>query len=216
MSKIKAIIFDMDGVISDTQKLHANVESEILARFNIDICPEEITRKYAGMKTSEVFNDLLRGQSQPYDVDELMREKWSLMTRLGNESIDEIEGSAELIQRFYKEGYKMAVASASNQDYVGNVIQSLSLEKYFEHLVSGDMVKNGKPDPEIFWLAASKLKVDPENCLVIEDGRSGMEAAKVGGMECIGLVKSRDVEYPTKNLVCSLREITPEYIQNLI
>jgi len=213
---IKAIIFDMDGVISDTQKIHAKVEKEILSRFGINISSKEITKRYSGVKTSEFFDDILKRQPQPYNLNELMVEKWKRMTKLGEKSIDEIDGATELIRHLHNTGFKMAVASASNQAYVKNVIRSLNLEKYFEFLVSGDMVTKGKPDPEIFLLAASKLQVNPKNCLVIEDGTSGMQAAKMGNMKCIGLVKSKNDEYPTKNLVLSLKEITPDYINNLI
>lgn len=206
----------MDGVISDTQKLHAKVEQEILSRFGINISSEEITKRYSGVKTSEFFDDLLKNQPQPYDLNQLMKEKWKRMAELGEKSIDEIEGATELIHGLYNTGFKMAVASASNQAYVKNVIQSLNLEKYFEFLVSGDMVARGKPDPEIFLLAVSKLGVNPQNCLVIEDGISGMQAAKMGNIKCIGLVKSKNYEYPTKNLILSLKEITSEYLNNLI
>lgn len=215
-NKITAIIFDMDGVISDTQKLHAKVDSEILNRFGINISPDEITRKYAGMKTSKVFDDLLKNQSQSYDVEKLMVEKWTSTFRLCKSGIVEVEGAVELIHTLYDKGFKMAVASASNQIYVRNVIKSLNLEKYFEFLVSGDMVMNGKPDPEIFLLAASKLEIAPENCLVIEDGVSGMQAAKSGNMKCIGLVTYKDRDYPTENTVLSLKEVTLQYIENLL
>ena len=72
---IKAVIFDMDGVISDTQKLHAKVESELLSRFNVNFTPEEITFKYAGVKTKEFFNDLLSKEGKEFDLDQLMKEK---------------------------------------------------------------------------------------------------------------------------------------------
>lgn len=213
---IKGIIFDMDGVISDTQKLHAQVESDLLNRYGINIPPEEITRKYAGMKTSKIFDDLLKKQSKPYNLDDLMDEKWKNIAIFADKSIDQIDGSVELIKRLYDMGYKMAVASASNFNYVQRVIKSLDVEKYFEFLVSGDMVSDGKPNPEIFLLASSKIGIDPSNCLVIEDGVSGMEAAKAANMKCIGLVESKENKYPTQNLVLSLNEITPEYLSNLM
>lgn len=206
----------MDGVISDTQKLHSRVESDLLSRYGVHISPEEITRKYAGMETSKIFDSFLKNQAKPYDLDGLMEEKWERIEILADKSIDSIDGSIGLIKRLYDAGFKMAVASASNRNYVERVIKSLNLEKYFEFLGGGDMVTNGKPDPEIFLLAASKIRVEPTDCLVIEDGISGMEAAGSANMKCIGLVDSREREYPTKNLVLSLNEITPEYLNNLL
>jgi len=212
---IAGVIFDMDGVISDTQKLHARVESGLLGRYGIDISPDEITKKYAGVNTRTFFGDILKNKLGQYDLDALMQEKWDQMKIMAAQSVDQIEGSIELIKRLHDSGYKLAVASASNLSYVERVISSLNLNKYFIFLASGDMVIKGKPDPEIFLLAASKIGIKPEACLVIEDGTSGMKAASVANMKCIGLVNSLDREYPTKNLVLSLSDITDAYLNNL-
>lgn len=209
---IKGIIFDMDGVISDTQKLHSLVECELLNRHGIGITPEEITRKYAGVRTKEFFDVLLSQCGQEYDLEELIKEKWIKMEKLADESVDEIPGSVELIKIFHKNRLPLAVASASNLKYVQSVVSTLKVADYFNSLISGDMVSKGKPDPEIFLLAASKINISPENCLVIEDGISGMMAAKSANMKCIGLVPDKEKAYPTINLVVSLSEITFDYL----
>lgn len=212
---IKGIIFDMDGVISDTQKLHAKVECEILNKYGVNITPDEITKKYAGVRTEEFFIDLLNQQKIQYDIEELMKENWNKMAELAAESVDAIPGSIGLIKRFYNDGSSLAVASSSNFNYVQSVLNTLAVINYFSTIVSGDMVKKGKPDPESFLLAANKINIQPEHCLVIEDGISGMEAARAVNIKCIGLVKNMDDKYPTKNLVLSLSEITPEYLKQL-
>jgi HAD superfamily hydrolase (TIGR01509 family) len=212
---IQGIIFDMDGVISDTQKLHSKVESELLSRYRIQISPEEITKKYSGVRTKEFFDRLLKTQKIKYDLDLLMKEKGSQMENFASESIDAINGSIELIQRLASKGYPLAVASASNLNYVKTVLKTLRVIDHFPYIISGDMVTKGKPDPESFLLASSKLKIAPENCLVIEDGFSGMVAAIDCGMKCVGLVKKLNEQYPTKNLVTSLSEITQDYINQI-
>lgn len=209
---VKAVIFDMDGVISDTQKLHAKVESEILRRFNIYLTPDEITHRYAGVRTQDFFKDLLDKQNQRYDLEVLINEKWKIMEKYASVSVDAIDGSVELIKSLYDQKYPMAVASASNLNYVRTVLTTLGVIDYFSGIVSGDMVSRGKPDPESFLLAASKINIHPRNCLVIEDGISGMEAAKRANMFCIGLVKDKNKQYPTKNLVTQLSEITPDFL----
>ena len=212
---IKGIIFDMDGVISDTQKLHSKVESELLGRYGIKITPSEITAKYSGVRTKEFFDHLLRKQKQEYDLDLLIKEKWSQMAKFAAESVDAIDGSVELIQRLSRAGYPLAVASASNLNYVETVLKTLGIIDHFSGIVSGDMVSKGKPDPESFLLASSKIRIPPEYCLVIEDGVSGMQAAISGGMKCIGLVVDCSKSFPTKNLITSLLEITPDYINRI-
>lgn len=212
---IKGVIFDMDGVISDTQKLHSKIESKLLLRFGIEISPEEISKKYSGVRTKEFFNDLLKNQEMEYNLDSLMDEKWSEMENFASKSIDAIDNSIELIKRLSSEGYPLAVASASNLNYVRTVLSTLGVLDCFTYVVSGDMVSKGKPDPESFLLAASKINIDPENCLVIEDGISGMIAAKEGGMCCVGLVSNKNEDFPTKNLVLSLSEITKNYLEEI-
>jgi beta-phosphoglucomutase len=211
---ITTVLFDMDGVISDTQKLHAAVESELLSDFDIHLSPEEISKKYSGVKTGEFFVELLNTQSKAYDIDSLMNKKWEMMQEMAQRGVDAVPGSIALIQRLRESGFPLAVASASNLAYVESVLRALNVRDAFGAIVSGDMVTNGKPDPESFLLAAQKLQAAPADCLVIEDGRSGMEAAKRAGMYCIGLVKDNDV-YPTTNTVTSLDSITIQYVHGL-
>jgi len=205
----------MDGVISDTQKLHSTVESELLSRYGIKITPLEITVKYSGVRTKDFFDDLLKEQNQKYDLDLIMKEKWSQMEKLAAKSVEAISGSIELIHKLKNAGYLLAVASASNLNYVQTVLNTLKVINHFSYIVSGDMVKYGKPHPESFLLASAKIKISPENCLVIEDGVSGMQAAITGGMKCIGLVDNHNKSYPTKNLVNSLSEITLDYLDQM-
>jgi HAD superfamily hydrolase (TIGR01509 family) len=212
---IKGIIFDMDGVISDTQKLHSKVEVELLSRYGIKITPSEITAKYSGVRTKDFFDDLLKEQNQEYDLDLLMDEKWSQMKKYASESVHAIDGSIDLIRKLHDANYPLAVASASNLDYVRTVLTTLDVIDHFSYIVSGDMVSKGKPNPESFLLASSKIEIPPEYCLVIEDGVSGMQAAKAGGMKCIGLVQNLEKMYPTNNLVTSLFEITQDYINQI-
>ena len=197
-----AVIFDMDGVISDTQKVHAKIESELLAKHGVQISPEEVTRKYAGVKTSEFFHELL-----DRDVDEIMQEKCARMAELAKQGIEPMAGSVELIKMLGEKGVKMAVASASNYAYVIEVLTFLGVENCFETIVSGDQVSKGKPDPESFLLAAERMEVSPFYCIVIEDGKSGMIAAKKVGMKCIGLVEDESKDYPADILVKSMEEI---------
>lgn len=213
---IQAVIFDMDGVISDTQKLHSLVESKLLQRYGIEISPEEITQKYSGVRTKDFFDELLQKQQLEYDLNALMDEKWKEMEKYAQKSVDAIDGAINLIKQLSQSQYPLAVASASNLNYVTTVLKSLEIIDYFSYIVSGDMVSKGKPDPESFLLASKKIDVPPENCLVIEDGISGMQAAKDGNMKCVGLVKDITKSYPTRNIITSLSQITPKYISQLI
>jgi HAD superfamily hydrolase (TIGR01509 family) len=135
---------------------------------------------------------------------------------LARKSVDPIDGIYELLALFKNLNLKLAVASASNLTYANIVLDHLKVYDYFLSIISGDMVTKGKPEPDIFLLAANRLNIDPEDCLVIEDGISGMIAANRAGMKCIGLIKNIDFnKYPTKNQILSLKDITKEYLLSL-
>ncbi len=206
VNKKKAIIWDMDGVISDTQRLHALVESELLARYGINLTPEEITAKYAGRRTADFFVELLKEKgAKGYNVDELMKEKWERATALLDE-LKAIPGVIKLIKEANSYNVPQAVASASGKKYVDAVLTKLGVINYFKAIITGDQVSKGKPDPEIFLKAASAMSVKPNDCVVVEDGRSGMTGAKKAGMLCVGLVYDKE-DYPADILVNSLTNL---------
>ncbi len=210
---MNAVIFDMDGVISDTQKLHAQVEAELLGRYNIKLTPNEITQQYAGVKTEQYFAELLKSTNA--NIPELMKEKWGSMEALARKEVEPIPGAIELIQRLDHEKIPLAVASASTLTFISIVLEKLQIRHHFKAITSAEEVKIGKPDPAIFLLAAQRIKMKPTECVVIEDGRNGMIAAKRAGMQCIGLVTNKKENYPADVLVQSLTEVNPERIKNL-
>ncbi len=213
---IKGIIFDMDGVVSDTQRLHAQVDAELFRGLGVNINPDEITRRYAGMRTRDVFAEILKDHGLNHDLGSLIDLKWSIIERMALETVEPVKGSIDLIKRLFVEGYPLAVVSGSNFRYMRIVLERLDVFQYFSCVIGGDMVIEGKPDPEGFFLAASKIGVRPEACLVIEDGINGMIAAKRAGMFCIGLVKDKEKEYPIDDLVTSLSEITLDRLKGMI
>ncbi|MEK6846077.1 MAG: HAD family phosphatase [Nanoarchaeota archaeon] len=212
---ITTIIWDLDGDLSDTQKLHAKVDSEILARFGVKISPEEITAKYAGVRAEEFFQKLLDTKKAKYDLDALLKEKWRKMETYAQQKVTPIPRAITLVQKLHQAGFKQAVASSSTTKYIQIVLKKLKITSFFEAVTSGEQVKHGKPSPDIFLLAAQRLNSPPECCLVIEDGRNGMLAAERAGMKCIGLVADVQQEYPTKIKVSSLKEMDLEFVRRL-
>ncbi len=206
----------MDGVISDTQKLHSKVDSDTLRKLGIDISPEHITRHYSGVPTSDFFLDILRQYEMEIDIKTLMSERWENIYELAENGIYPIPGSRRLIQSLHAHHYKLAVASSSSHKFIRMVLAHLDLIQYFDALTSGDEAPKGKPSPDIFLITAQKLSVPPSDCLVIEDGLSGMKAASSAGMKCVGLVpKDEARRYPADSVVHSLLDVTVETVENL-
>jgi len=217
MTEEYGIIFDMDGVISDTQKFHSKAEAEILNKYGINISEQEITRKFSGVKTAEFFNELFikNGfRDGCININNLLNEKWNRLISLAKGNISPIQGVIKLINILYRlKIFKTAIASASPEKFINLVISELSIANMFNAITSGDEVKKGKPAPDIFLLTAEKLSINPKKCLVIEDGISGMIAAKRAGMKCVGLISDNSQNYPAEVLIKSFSELT---IPNII
>lgn len=188
----QSFIFDMDGVISDTQSIHSKIEANLLNRFGVSILPFDITDKYSGVHTKDFFQELLE---KNIDIDALLEEKWIVMAKeISKNGVREIVGATKLIKKLQKK-HTLAVASASPLHFIETVLSSLQLNKYFSCIASAEEVKLGKPAPDVFLLAAKRLNTEPKNCLVIEDGISGMIAAKKAQMYCIGIVHDQHLDY---------------------
>ncbi len=216
MTKIKGVIFDMDGVISDTQKMHASVEEKLLKKYGIEMNSDEITEKYAGMPDKEFFEKIFKDHKVSVNVEEIIREKWNEMMRIAKNNISPIPGAIELIKQLKENGFKLAVASSSPHNFIELVLSKLKIKKEFDVVVSAEDVKFGKPNPEIFLLASKKLNLNPSECVVIEDGINGIIAAKRAEMKCIFLTKENQNQYLADLVISSLKELSIKNIKNLL
>ncbi len=218
---VRAVLFDMDGVIVSTQSQHARSETLALKECGVDLAPEEITRRYAGYVDKALFADALRAHGKdhsPKAVETVVARKWKIADELfEKEGIALIPGAMPWIEGFYKAGLPLAVASSSPMSFIDLVVKKCSLEKYFRALTSGHEVEHGKPAPDIFLLAASRLGVEPGECLVIEDAKSGMQGAKSAGMRCLGLWPKASGECPADLTVETFVGLDPmEILKSLL
>ncbi|MFB6191189.1 MAG: HAD family hydrolase [Candidatus Nanohaloarchaea archaeon] len=181
---LEAIIFDMDGVISRTQELHAQAQSEVLDDYDVDMNQEEITEKYAGKPPGTLFEQETNA-SDPMEA--YARKQERLFKLVQERGVEPVEGALNLIRDAYSEGYSMAVASSSEPDFIRDVLEELELLEHFDAVVSAEEVEEGKPSPDVFLEAARMLEVAPTDCLVIEDGQAGMKGAREAGMLVLGL-----------------------------
>jgi HAD superfamily hydrolase (TIGR01509 family) len=219
---IKAVIFDMDGVISDTQKLHASVDEKLLRKHGINISASEITEKFSGMPTIEIFKKLFNEKKISVNIDFIMEEKWKRMMAYAKNDVSPISGSIELINKLKRQNFKLGIASSSPKNYVNVVLSKLKLKEKFDAVTTQEEVEHGKPKPDIHLLTAEKLDTLPKECVVIEDGISGMIAAKRAGMKSIAFIdKTRrklgfdSRKYPADLIVSYLKEVNSEKIKRL-
>lgn len=185
---LKAIIFDMDGVIINSEPGHAKAALEVLKRYNVDT-DASYCMGFIGSSTKSMCEDAIKRFGIDVTTDTLLvemnRAKKEIVQR---EGYPVIEGVTDLIKRLYKAGYKLAVASSSSFTEIEDTVKALGIKKYFDKLVSSSNVKKPKPAPDIFELALSKLGVSAKETIVIEDSEFGIEAAKAAGIACAGYI----------------------------
>lgn len=182
---MKAVIFDMDGVIINSEPLHHKVEREIVEELGGKLSDEEVA-SFVGTTDYNMWSKIKKKFNFKLSVEELIEMKKERFMK----EIDEIQlvpNFIDFMLSLYKKGYLMAIASSNNRKIVDTIVNKFQLYKYMKFIISGEEVKRSKPDPEIFLTAAKKMNVTPSDCIVIEDATNGVKAAKAAGMKCIGL-----------------------------
>ncbi len=183
---IKTVIFDMDGVIIDSEPIHQRMEFEMFEELGLKISDEE-HKDYVGSSSIDMWTKIRQRHTLNKTPDELLlygRKKYWEALDAGRVPL--VEGAISLIAEFHKNDIIIQVASSATRPTVDRVLAHFKLEPYFRHRIGGNEVALSKPDPEIFIKAAKQSNSDPSECLVIEDSSNGVKAAKSAGMYCIG------------------------------
>ena len=181
-----AFIFDMDGVIIDSEPIHFEIDIKTMKHFGVKISNEEL-EKYVGMTNPEMWELIKSEYSIIESIDEIISYQLENKIKvLQGLDIEPIEGIKELLIKLKDEDIPIAVASSSPRKFIEEVLIKFNLIDYFQYIVSGEEVVKGKPSPDIYIEAAKQLGVDTKHCVVIEDSRNGVTAAKKAGMKCIG------------------------------
>jgi len=215
--KLKAVIFDMDGVIIDSMPLHMQIEQDMFEEYGIKISKED-HETFAG-KTDYYMWGILK---ERFHIEPSIDELTEMKVQRFIEKLDEVkleDGIYEFILTVHREKYKLALASSNDRKIVDEVLKKFNLSEYIQVSVSGQEVVKGKPDPEIFLKAAEMLGVQANNCIVIEDAFAGVRAAKAAGMKCVGYRNPHSGNQDLSEadlIVDSLREISLDMIRKLL
>ena len=186
MNQIQATIFDMDGVLIDSEPLHCSAAITLLKRLNIETT-QEYHNRYVGcadhLKWQKIKNEFKIQKSLQEILDMSVSTKLELLRRT---DYDPIEGIPELLEKLNTKNIPVAVASSSPAKFIEEVLHKIKIKKYIKTWVSGENVEKSKPAPDIFLKTAELLQMNPQGCVVIEDSKNGVIAAKRAGMRCIG------------------------------
>lgn len=181
----RGIIFDCDGTLVDSMPIHYVAWVESLNHFGAPFdFTEEVFYSLAGVREQDVVKMLNEQYGSGVDPDGVAEYKFELFQKRMKE-VGEIVPVADLARRAHLEGMPIAVASGSEEETVRGVLVANDLERLFEVIITPKLVQRGKPAPDMFLLAAERLGVAPEDCVVFEDGESGMQAARAAGMAAV-------------------------------
>lgn len=184
---IKTVIFDMDGVIVDTEPVHYFAYQQHFRHLEIDV-PEEMYASFTGNSTKNVYQRLKETFELLDEVDGLVDYKRELFNNAFDqkEDLDLLPGVKNLIVNLHNSGFQLVLASSSAKVTIGRIFKRFKLYPYFSHIVSGEDFPKSKPHPAIFQKAVELSGTPKEECIVIEDSTNGIKAAKAAGIYCVG------------------------------
>ncbi|MHC4130638.1 MAG: HAD family hydrolase [Planctomycetota bacterium] len=221
-----AVIFDFDGVITDTEILHLRSFNRVLEQFNIEIALREYYKEYLGY--SDI--DCIKAVSERYQLNldeekiyELIHEKSQIFEEIAKSESKIIAGVTDFLAILKENNVPMAICSGALLVEIELILDDAGLRSYFEVIVSAEQVKKGKPDPEGFLLALKMLNttlgqhLKKEECIVVEDSHWGLEAAEAAGMHTVAVTNSYDAEdlIRAEKIVSKLNEVSLEDLKAL-
>ena len=199
MNAPRAVLWDMDGTLIDSEEFHWISWRDTMAKEGIPITHEQFLSSF-GQRNDSIIPRWLGAASTPQWVERISNAKEELYRDLiRKHGMSPLPGVSDWVRRLHEEGWLQAIASAAPRPNIEVVVESLKAAHYFQAIVSAEDVQKGKPDPEVYLLAASRVGASPDRSIVVEDAVAGVEAARGAGMRSIGV--SRNGKHLAANVV---------------
>lgn len=190
MSRERAVLWDMDGTLIDSEEFHWIAWRDTLAKEGIAISQEQFLRSF-GQRNDTILREWLGAAATPERIEQIGNAKEEVYRELVRKNgMQALPGVADWIHSLHKEGWLHVVASAAPRENIQIVLDALSAGDWFQAIVSAEDVRCGKPDPDVFLTAACRVGVPPARCVVVEDAAAGIEAARRAGMRSIGVSRN--------------------------
>jgi beta-phosphoglucomutase len=223
---LRAVIFDFDGVITDSEILHFRAFNRVLARFGVEITMRDYYKTYLGLTDLDCFNLLIsEGQLKTTKdkIEDLLKQKNEVFQELAKTEGRIIEGVHDFLKMLGQNNIPMAICSGALLPEIELILEEARLRHFFEVIVSAEQVKKGKPSPDGFLLTLRKFNKGRQTpitgiqCVVIEDSHWGLQAAKAAGMHTIAVTNSYDAEQLAlaEKIVARLSFLTMNDLQQL-
>lgn len=215
---IKAIIFDMDGLMIDSERVTFEGYQEVLKEMNLTM-DENFYITLLGKPIKGIYQRFYDVYGQDFPIESVIKKVHEYMAiRFEKEGVPLKKGLVPLLKYLKANHYKTIVATSSNRDRVDNILKSADIEQYFDDSICGDEVTKGKPNPEVFLKSCQKLSVETDEAIVLEDSEAGIQASAAANIKviCIPDMKYPEPEFAQKTykIYQDLDEVT-EYIKSL-
>jgi HAD superfamily hydrolase (TIGR01509 family) len=215
MSVNRAVLWDMDGTLIDSEEFHWISWRDTVAREGIVITREQFLSSF-GQRNDSILPQWLGAGASAERIQRIGNAKEELYRYLiTHDGISPLPGVAHWVRQLHKEGWLQAVASAAPRANIDAVLEALSATHIFQGIVSAEDVHRGKPDPEVYLTAASRVGVPPERCIVVEDAVAGVEGARRAGIRSIGVSRNGKA-LPADLVVRSLELLDPNAFDKLL
>ena len=223
---LQTVIFDFDGVITDSEVLHLRSFNRVLAQYGVEISTKDYYKDYLGLTDLDCLM-LVAERSQlgldTQGIENLAQEKTEVFEKLAKTEGRIIDGVRDFLQMLGQNNIPMAICSGALLVEIELVLEQARLRSFFEVIVSAEFVKKGKPNPEGFLLTLRKLNhgrqnvILPNQCIVIEDSHWGLEAARAAGMHSVAVTNSYDADQLTlaEKIVTKLGDLSINDLQKL-
>jgi beta-phosphoglucomutase len=215
MSSSRAVLWDMDGTLIDSEEFHWISWRDTMAREGIAITHEQFLSSF-GLRNDSILPRWLGDAATPERMERIANAKEELYRqRIRRDGISALPGVADWLRRLHDQGWRQAIASAAPRANVDAVLEALSATRIFQAIVSAEDVHRGKPDPEVFLTAAARVGASPDKCIVVEDAVAGVQGARSAGMRSIGISHNGE-HLPADVVVLSLAELQPDAFEKLL
>jgi beta-phosphoglucomutase len=180
------VLWDMDGTLVDSAELHYNAWVTLAEEIGRPFSRADFAATF-GRRNPEIIRQVFDPAASDEEVDRLGNRKEELYRAQARRGVALLPGVRELLEGLHAAGFKQAIASSAPRANLDLILQLTHIEPYIDAVVSMEETERGKPDPQVFLVAAVKLGLPPQRCMVVEDAIAGVEAARAGGMKCIAV-----------------------------
>lgn len=191
---MKAVIFDMNGVIIDDERIHQESWRVYCNKHGFHITDDEFKHKVFGRTEKDTFVYLYDRAITPDELENFSNERVDTAIEIFKSQIKMTDGLQYLLDELSENNIPMAVATSARRRYFNFIMDELHIRNYFKVVLTAEDITKGKPDPEIYIETAEELRIDPKDCIVFEDTLSGIKSAKTAGMKVVGIATTHSKE----------------------